>query len=82
MICKNILLMTFLNKPKLIFFTLLSDFKYFDLIWIILSTKNHLFVQSKIVPRNAMWQYEFSINHFLHTFKRIYIYDLEVKVPW
>ena len=39
MICKHILLITFLNKPELIFFrTQLNGFKYFYLTQIILYT--------------------------------------------
>ena len=43
MICKYILLITFLNKPELIFCTELNGFKYFYLTQIILFTINHLF---------------------------------------
>ena len=42
MICKYILLITFLTEPEHIFSTLLNRFKYFYLVWIILLTINHL----------------------------------------
>ena len=42
----NILLITFLNEPDLIFCTQLNGFKYFFFIWIILLTINHLFAHS------------------------------------
>ena len=46
MICKHILLPTFLNKPELIFLTQLNSFKYFYLTWVILFAINHLFAHN------------------------------------
>ena len=47
MICKHILLVTFLNKSEFtFFFAQLNDFKYFYLTQIILFTINHLFFHS------------------------------------
>ena len=46
MIFKHILEITFLNKPQLIFFTLLNGFTYFYQIQIILFTIDHFFAHS------------------------------------
>ena len=46
MICKYILLITFLEEPEHIFFTQLNGFKYYYLIRMILFTINHLFAHS------------------------------------
>ena len=46
MICKLILLITFLNEPQHNFFTQLNGLKYSYLIRIILLTINHLFAHS------------------------------------
>ena len=43
MICKHIMLITFLSKSDLIFCTQLNGFKYFYQTRIILFTINHLF---------------------------------------
>ena len=43
MICKCILLITFLNEPELIFFTQSNGFKHFYLTQIILITINNLY---------------------------------------
>ena len=53
MICKHILLITFLNEPKLILCTQLNGFKYFNQTWIILFTINHFFVSvdETLLPR-------------------------------
>ena len=46
MICRDILLITFLDDPELIFFIQLNDFTYFYLVQIIVFTINHLFAHS------------------------------------
>ena len=46
MICKHILLITFIEEPELFFGTELNGFKYFYLIWIILLTINYFFAHS------------------------------------
>ena len=53
-ISEHILLITFLNKPKLIFFTQLNGFTYLYLIQIILQTINHLFVYSLMFSRISL----------------------------
>ena len=57
MISKHILLITFLNKPKLFFFfcTQLNGFTYFYFIQIILFTINHLFSHSLMFSSIAMY---------------------------
>ena len=55
MISKHILLIAFLNKPELIFFTRLNGLTYIYLIWIILFTINHLFAHSIIFSIIAMY---------------------------
>ena len=62
MICKHILLITFLKKPELIFYTQLNGFKYFYLTGIIPFTINHLFAHSEIVSKIAMQQQQFNIS--------------------
>ena len=46
MIGKHILFITFYNEPKVLLYTQLNSFKYFNLARIILFTINHLFAQS------------------------------------
>ena len=55
MICKHILLITFLDEPAVIFSAQLNGFRYFYLILIILFTINHLLAHSYIVPIIAMY---------------------------
>ena len=55
MICKHILLITFLNEPELIFCRDLNGFSYFYQIRIILFTINHLFVHSLMFPSIATY---------------------------
>ena len=54
MICEHILLITFFNKPELIFLPQLNGFKYCYLIWIILLTINYLFAHSELVANIAI----------------------------
>ena len=60
MICKHILLITFLNEPELIFCTQLNGFKYFYLPQIIIFTINHLFALSQMLPTIPVY---LTINH-------------------
>ena len=60
MISKNILYITFLKEPELIFSAKLDAFTYFYQIRIILFIINHLFAHSLMFSSIAMRHYQFN----------------------